>query len=770
MSIIGTVVNGVKRLNTKVKDTMDNIIQDVKDESELDKWQKKLSQSKTSYNPKLMDERELLYSGTPNVDSNINSGAKPSKGANLVGNISFEFIESQVNTSIPQPNVRTKRKGYELQEKMIEDSIINDLKDIGIEEINDYNERTTPVQGYSIIVMDWDTDYKHHLWQGEIKLRHVHPKQLITQNGVYDIKKNEYYFLLSNVTKDYIKRRYNKDVWSESEQFPEVNKLVDGGQTQRDNTLTGLSLVGNARNQNETVTEIVCIYRDEDGDVGKFAWVNDVVLESLPKYYYRRMDECKKCGYQTAQGTGKVCPDCGGKSFKTVTLDTETLDHDVLMADGVTVIPKGTKIPYHIPTQFPIIIRKNVPKQFSFEGQSDVDIMRDQQDSIKKVGTKMEEKMVKGGQLIMLPEGMKQVTISNDTYQVVRGSASDLSQVKIENLTAPITEDLQYLQEQRLNVQQMLGITQSYQGQADNTAISGIAKQRQIQQSAGRLQSKIFNKTTAFKELFELMFHFKLAFYDERRPYVSKDDKGNPFYGEFDRYQFLLRDEAGEYYYNIDFTFSADAGDGLPKDPMFMYQQATEMLAKGAINKVQFWTLMETLNFPNATDIKKQAIQEMQNPPQPPKEIPREVINFADLPIAGKIQQLALIGITVTPQDFMQDLQMQQQANQPVQQQDPSQAHNQAMDVAKMQVAHQAEITRLQAEIAKVQMQHQANAELSAQQGEQRLKEIALKAGVDAQLNEQKVGHSALLNEQTAGHQAVLTQMKPAGGGNNGQG
>lgn len=748
-------IDGIKKVVKKVaQSTADSIKVASDDETTLTKWQKKLSQAKTNYNPKIMDEREYLYSGTRVVDSNVNSGAKPTKGANNVGNISFEFIEAQINTSIPQPNVKSKRKGFEYQAKMIEDDIASDLKEIGIEEINDANERTTPVQGFSIITMDWDTDYKHHLWQGEIKLSHKHPKQLITQPGVFNIQKMDYYFILSNVTKEYVKRRYDVDVEDEEQQYPESTSLSD---LRNDTTVSTVNsnTQSQGRGYNETVTEIVCWYKDDDNDVCKFVWVNDIPLENLPKYFYRRVDECKDCGHRMPQGSESKCPECGSKKLKSVTLDTETLDHDVTMYDG-TVIPTGTEVPYYVPTNFPIVIRKNVPKQFSFEGQSDIDIMRDQQDSIKKIGTKMEEKMIKGGQLIGLPESMKQTTITNDTYQVVRGTPSDIAQIRIENLTAPIGEDIQYLEYERLVVQQMLGITQSYQGQADNTAISGIAKQRQIQQAAGRLQSKIFNKTTAFKELFELMFHFKLSFYDEKRPYVSKDDKGQPFYGEFDRYQFLLRDEAGEYYYNVDFTFSADAGDGLPKDPMFMYQQANEMLKGGSINKVQYWTLMETLHFPNATDIKNQAIQEMETPPQPPRELPREVINFSDLPIAGKIQMAQLIGVTLSPQDFAQDIAMQQQLNQPQQQQDPNAAHNQTMDVAKLQIQHQSEQDRLQAELAKVQMQHQANAQLSDQQHRQNMESIAAKAQADA-----------ILNEQKAGHTAVLTQVK--GGSNSGQ-
>jgi hypothetical protein len=158
----------------------------------------------------------------------------------------------------------------------------------------------------------------------------------------------------------------------------------------------------------------------------------------------------------------------------------------------------------------------------------------------------------------------------------------------------------------------MLGITNSFQGQEDTTATTGVAKQIQVQQASGRMRSKEFNKQTAFKELFEIMFEFKLAFYDELRPFLAKDANGNDLFGDFDKYKFLMKDAAGEFYYNTDFLFSADAGAGLPKDAVFQFNQAKEMLGSGAVDKLQYWTILEALNFPMAKEIKAQTEEQMQ--------------------------------------------------------------------------------------------------------------------------------------------------------------
>jgi hypothetical protein len=548
----------------------------------LRKWKSKLESSLATYDTKIMDEREQIYLGTRWVDGNINSKKTPTKKANNIYNIAFEMVESQVNSVIPQPSVRSKRPNYEEQAKMIEDSIANDLKEIGIEEINDITERITPVQGFSIFTADWDPDFKHHLYRGEIKVSSKHPKQLIPQPGIYHIQKMDYFFILSSVTKEYVKRRYNVDLTEqENEQYPDIN-----------------SAIGEAKSntESEKVTEIVCWYKDKDNDICKFVWTNDTILEDYPKFFYRRID-------------GQI-------------QQNETIDQDVQLSDG-SVIPQGTEIPYFMPTRYPVVIRKNVPKSFAFEGQSDIDILRDQQDSIKKVGTKMEEKIMKGGSLVLLPDSVR-ADITNETYQVLRVTAQEMAAIQTKDLSAPIDEDLNYIQQQREVIQWMLGVTNAFQGQVDSSAQSGVAKQIQVQQASGRMRSKEFNKQTAFKELFEILFEFKLAFYDELRPYLSKDQNGNTVYGDFDKYQFLMQDASGEYFYNTDFIFDADTGQGIPKDPMFLFNQAINMYAQQAIDKVQFWTIMESINFPMAKEIKEQAEkeqqmqQQMQGQQQPP--------------------------------------------------------------------------------------------------------------------------------------------------------
>lgn len=577
----------IKNVVNKVKGAMnDNAEADVRDD-QLQKWRKKLATAQTEFNTGLMDQREYIYLGSHGVDGNINSNQRPSKDANTVYNIVFEFIETQVNTQIPQPSVKSVREGFEEQAHMIEDSIADKLKQMDTEEVTDTNERITPVQGYSIMELCWNNDVHHHLYTGDMELYSKHPKQFIPQPGVFRLKHMDYFFVLSKVTPEYVRRRYKKDLNNQYEQYPENTNL------------DGISNTSSAQTD-ESLTECVVWYKDDDGDICKYTWINETTLEDLPKYYYRRGEEgeimtTEALLYDTPIGS------------KQIVADPMTGEQ----SEQPTVLPAGTEVPLFIPDAYPYIIRRNVPKNFSFGGQSDLDVIRDHQDSMKKVVTKMEEKIIKGGSIVKA-DSEHNVQITDQINQVIKGTPQQLAVFGVENLQADIEKDLQYIQVIYKQAQSMLGITDSFQGKEDASAKSGVAKQIQVQQASGRLQSKQFNKNAAFKELFEIMFQFMLAFYDEARPYTSKDEYGNSQYAEFDKFKFLMVDAEGNYYYNTDFLFSSDAGSGLPKDPIFMYNQVKEMLGAGAIDKLQYWTILEYLNFPMAKQIKAQIEKQMQ--------------------------------------------------------------------------------------------------------------------------------------------------------------
>ena len=59
---------------------------------------------------------------------------------------------------------------------------------------------------------------------------------------------------------------------------PEV-KTSDGGETADD-----------------MVTQYIAYYRNEDGGIGIYSWVNDIELEDIEDYQARRLPRCTQCG------------------------------------------------------------------------------------------------------------------------------------------------------------------------------------------------------------------------------------------------------------------------------------------------------------------------------------------------------------------------------------------------------------------------------------------------------------------------------------------
>lgn len=553
------------------------------------------------------DDREKLYVGTHAVDENVNDDRVQPNGrsrANNVVNVIYEMIESQIDTQIPQPSVRSKWPGKEYLEKMVEDSIKNDLAESEIYRINDENERITPIQGFSLITVEWNPDFDRHLYRGEIHLDNIHPKCFIPQPGQYRLQEMEYFYLVTSAPAGYVKRRYGVDVENEGEEFPQYHE-IDG--------------ISDNNNDTDNVTIITRWGKNEDNIISKFVWVNDVVLEYYEDYYARYVTRCGYCytpTYDEEVSKGEEpCPNClqyGREEYKRTTAkeDEEQIFQDYVKQDG-TVIPAGTVIKYFKPTRYPIVLRKNVPLPFNFGGQSDIDIVRDQADAIKKVVSTMEEKILRGGVILKAANNHK-FNLKNQLYQVVRGEPNELASLQPMDIQGNIQQDFQFYQGQYKSAKDTLGITDSFQGKPDSSAKSGVAKQIQVFQSSGRMMSKQFNKKMAFKELFEIMFEFKLAFYDELRPYLQMDVSDKPVYGLFNKYEFLEQDASGEWFYNTDFLFSAEAGDGIPKDKMWLMNQTLMYTQSGLMDKVQFWTALEKLGYPGASDYKQAAMEEKQ--------------------------------------------------------------------------------------------------------------------------------------------------------------
>lgn len=558
----------------------------------------------------IMDDREMLFRGTKTVDGNVNDSSIPPNGrkkANNVRNICREFVETLVDTTIPQPIIKAKTAENQPLAITLEESLKSDLSEVNIERQNDYQERTTHIQGMSLFEVYWDKTRSTHTSIGDINIRLVHPKQFIPYPNVWDIQKMPYFFTRSSVTKSYIKQRYGVDVEEETEAQPDANSL--SGATYSSAT-------------SSNVTEVVKWYKDEDGDVGRLVWVNDIVLEDIPKFFYRKDEKGNNLQSFALQEdyqkpTGNMNPD-GTPEMETVIPQYTQVGTDET-GQPITV---PTQIPYFVPDKYPFVLRENTPLDFQFGGESDIDVIRDQQDAVKKVGSRIEEKIMSVCGLVMIPDDPN-VRPDNSAVKIVKIKPGQQSIIDAKSLQPDISKDVTFYEQQIDAAKDTLGITPALQGQPDASARSATAKQLQINQSSARLNSIRANKVQAYKELFEIMFQFKLAYMDEARPYVTRGEDGNPKYSEFNRLDFLKQDAAGQWYYDTDFIINADANGGLPSDRTWLLSQALQLLQYQAFGQVQdpnarlmFWQMLSTINFPGAQQIKAQLEKTIQQSQQ----------------------------------------------------------------------------------------------------------------------------------------------------------
>lgn len=601
----------------KIMDKAVTAITNPEQAKKLSKWKSRLEKAREAYSSELnlIQRRDDLYNGTRKVQGNPNKHREAIDQAINVRNITYELIESQVDSSIPSPRVIPIHEEDEEAAKVVEAFLTNEMLKLHGELLNDQDERTTYVQGGDFFHVEWDSNKATHTTRGDIAVSLRHPKQVLPQPGVLELDKMDYIFIQYNMTKQFIKKKYGIDVERAS---------VDNQFTEN-NPQSYLEDIA-------TVTQ--AYYRNNNGGIGLFVWCDDYVLEDLEDYQKRKIMVCAKCG---APKTGDVC-ECGSKKFKEETQDYETITEDIhtfgevipaqytedvpiLDLDGNPAVNefgvpfmqeeiRQTKIPYYKPNVLPIVLRKNVSRYGKLLGCSDVDVIRDQQDAVSKFGSKVTEKILMGGSYLCLPKGLD-VETSDKEYKIIRVDQSNAGLVGVKTTQADISQDLTMLNQNYQYAQSALGITDAYQGKYDASARSGSAKQFSINQAAGRLESKRVMKNTAYAELYEMMFKFALAYSDTPMPISGERTDGTTEYKEFDRYMFLKKDSSGQYYWNDEFKFDVDPTSTIMTNREAMWQQIDMKLQSGAFGMVGdlqtsllYWTLLEKNGYPNAKTVK----------------------------------------------------------------------------------------------------------------------------------------------------------------------
>ena len=595
----------------------------------LNKWTGRLEQAKGQYGEirKVMKTYMGYYDGDRNVQPNVNLQQPVTKKATNVRNIVYELIESQVDSSIPMPKVRAIHADDEELARKIERMLENKIKTCEFAKLNDAMERTVPMVGGSYFYVTWDANKGLHSEIGDLRVKEIHPKKLIPQPGVVDFDDMDYFFIQEVMTKDSVKRLYGVDVQAADNDQPDAVEDIKGGKNE------------------DIITVNTAIYRNDHGGIGCYVWVDKWELLDIEDYESRQLDHCAKCGAVMQNG---VCPECGGKKAKKMPEDYEEIAEgiDVRMDLGgvKTINPyeevpetdeNGTpipilnemglpimdengmprvqmkkikkKIPYYTPNVFPIVLRKNISRNDQLLGSSDTEVIIDQQDTIKKLGTKINEKLLKGGSFVTLPQGLD-VDKSDKEFKIVRiDNPAQMQMIQAITLQPNTTLDENFLEINYGWAKSVLGITDAYQGRFQASETSGTARQYAINQAAGRLESKRTLKNEAYAKLYELMFKIWLAYSDQDTEISSTDPNGETVYDQLNRKDFLKLDASGEFYWDDEFIFETDPTSTLMANRESMWNQADMKLQSGAFGQVGdletarlYWTVQKANGYPNA--------------------------------------------------------------------------------------------------------------------------------------------------------------------------
>ena len=551
-------------------------------------------------------------------------------------NIIYELIESQVDASIPQPRVTAVHPEDRQLAKKIEAMLLAQIRQRNFKEMNDEQERTVPIQGGDFWHVEWDPEGGFHCQMGDLSVELRHPKQVIPQPGVYDLEKMDYLFVLVSQSRRALEKRYGVRLPEEGESDVAARTAAEEG------AVEGL------------VTQNIAYYRNGAGGVGCFSWVGDVTLEDMEDYQSRRQWVCAGCGATVDPprgGKAARCPVCGAKSARSEPVRVQALPRDVTLPGGEVlaavsegpaqpvVNPDGTLqrdevtgeiilmpgevqptvVPAYSPGSYPLVLRRNVRLFGQLLGASDVDAVEDQQVAINKYGTKIQEKLLKGGSYVTLPQGVNIETTDRELKIIRLKNPADKALISVLNIQPDTSRDQQMLEVNYSWAKSTLGITDAFQGKYDASATSGTAKQFSANQSAGRLQSKREMKNQAYARLYKLMFQFMLAYADEPYPMTLRGPDGTVEYAHFDRYEFLKRDAAGQLYWNDEFLFDVDPASNLAANRETLWTMIDQKYQAGAFGPLgetaslyRLWTLLAETGYPHAEAMKASVGQQLE--------------------------------------------------------------------------------------------------------------------------------------------------------------
>jgi hypothetical protein len=289
-------------IKTKVKRVVgklmgkEEIVRDAKKEEAdlelLEQWKPVFEADKSAKKPwnTRFDQWEEIYNGGRDF-GNVSDGFDHKKKPRTVINFPRMIVESLIELKVPDPDFKAVAQDDEEAIEQLKNYVMYVVRSSqpSLEEINLHNERRVMKFGGAFYKIHWNNNVKKAGYVGEIEISMPHPKDIIPNHGATSIDDMEHYHHVNNRTANYITRKW-PDVTKEMlEQkaalFKEYDEILGSQRISVTDTQSGDSEMGL-----EKYTVIETTYRDEDNDICKFWWSGDLVIQHIPKFYYRRYE------------------------------------------------------------------------------------------------------------------------------------------------------------------------------------------------------------------------------------------------------------------------------------------------------------------------------------------------------------------------------------------------------------------------------------------------------------------------------------------------
>lgn len=558
-------------------------------------------------------------------------------------NIVFELIESEIDNNIYYPKVRSNNGRTEPAAEL-EQILKFELYDPKYREYNDLQERNTYIFGGAVTLVYWDPLSRNSAAGGKLKFKAIDPRNYIPQPGVNKVEDMDYMFIIESTTKMSLANLYQLSVEDLDYCKSDTEWNIDP----------------------DLITVKTMYYKDKYNHICRFTWSGSLVLENDDNIYADKVFYCTKCG-ELKLADEDECIKCHNTEFELKPVERRKIMTRIMSeitnettGESVTM-PKETEItvtPY-VPNSFPIVIRKNISTNTLF-GISDAKMIETSQKLNNSLLNKISERILKSGSIIALPKTLRnKLKVDNSELKLLYYDTPNEAQGIIVKTLQPQLGNETYLMDSAYaTARQTLGITNTFQGREDNSAISSKAKAMQIQQTAGRLESKREMKKASLIALYELMFQFILAYsYEYRGYYVTVE--GEEQFKVYDNRLFLVNKDEN-YFYDDEYTFDIDMSASLENDRQTMWEETRMNFSSGAYGDPQsletlkmFWQTMYKLSYPGAKEALEYIETRLENE-----------LNRQEIDNLYKKRELELRQSEIQSNDMAKDREVQTAANQ----------------------------------------------------------------------------------------------------------